>query len=130
MAISGASRSEISIYLNQMQPLTDLWSQVTRQAVSELTGMPMRRMMGAHIEHLQALYRGASALPVPAQCQRAHTAFLAAIGTTIDAYLATAEQRNDEAAFATFVGAMGAYNQWRVEVNRLMPSTAGSQLSA
>ena len=130
MATGGASRSEISIYMSQMQPLTDLWSQVTRQAVSELTGMPMRRMMGAHIEHLQALYRGASALPVPAQCQRAHTAFLAAIGTTIDAYLVTAEQRNDEAAFATLVGAMGAYHEWRVEVNRLMAGPLGYHLSA
>ena len=115
------NQSHVSTYLGQMQPLTDLWSHVTRQAVSELTAMPLRRMMGAHIEHLQSLYRGALALPVPPECQRAHAAFLAAIGTTIDAYLATAETRADEAALATFIGAMGAYHRWRIEVGRLMP---------
>ena len=130
MPNAAASRAEISTYLNQMQPLTDLWSQVTRQAVNELTAMPMRRMMGAHIEHLQSLYRGALALPVPTPCQRAHEAFLAAIGTTIDAYLATAETRADEAALVTFVNAMGAYHRWRIEIGRLMPAVPNEQLSA
>lgn len=114
-------RADVVDYLQKMQPLIDLWSLVTRQAVDEITAMPMRRMMGAHIEHLQALYRGALALPVPGPCRRAHIAFLAAVGATIDAYLATAEQRGDDHDHATLLGAMRAYNEWRSEVALLSP---------
>ncbi|MBC8160449.1 MAG: hypothetical protein H7Z42_04445 [Roseiflexaceae bacterium] len=115
------SHPEVNRYLHQMQPLVDLWAHVTRQATSELTAMPLRRMMGAHVEHLQALYRGALALPAPARCRIAHYAFLAAIGTTIDAYLATAEQRSDDRAHAALLDAMHAHHTWRAEINRLSP---------
>lgn len=116
-----APHAEIATYLRRMQPLIDLWSHVDRQASQELTSMPMRRMMGAHIEHLQSLYRGALNLSIPAPCRRAHTAFLAAIGATIDAYLATSELRGDDQAQAMLLDAIGAYYKWRSEVAQLAP---------
>lgn len=121
MRLAGTIYAEVENYLRKMQPLIDLWSHITRQAVNEMTTMPMRAMMGAHIEHLQSLYRGALELPVPAPCQRAHTAFLNAVGTSIDAYLATAEARRDEETHATFLSALRAYGDWRAEVARLSP---------
>ena len=119
--LNQTTRSEVNNYLRQMQPLTDLWAYVTRQATSELMGMPLHRMMGAHIEHLQALYRGALALPAPVPCRRAHRAFLAAIGATIDAYLATAELRSDEQAHAILIDAIHAHHTWRSEIAQLTP---------
>ena len=121
MQPASTSRVEVAAYLRQMQPLIDLWSHITRQMVNELTSMPMRRMMGAHVEHLQSLYRGALDLTVPAGCRPAHKAFLAAIGTTIDAYLATAEQSGNEQDHQTMLGAIRAYHFWRSEVARLAP---------
>ena len=117
------ARAEITAYMRQMQPLIDLWSQIDRQASSELTAMPMRLMMGAHIEHLQSLYRGALHLPVPPRCRRAHAAFLAAIGAAIDAYLATSEVRSDDAAHTSLLGAMHAFHTWSAEVARIAPQT-------
>ncbi len=114
-------RTEIDAYLCQMQPLVDLWSHIDRQVVSELTAMPLRLMMGVHVEHLQSLYRGALRLDVPLQCSRAHAAFLAAVGATINAYLATAEVRSDDHAHATLLGAIKSYHTWRSEVARLQP---------
>lgn len=116
-----AQHREIAAYLQRMQPLIDLWSHVDRQVSHELTAMPMRRMMGAHIEHLQSLYRGALNLSIPAPCRRAHMAFLAAIGATIDAYLATSEYRGDDRAQTVLLDAMSAYHTWRSEVARLAP---------
>lgn len=122
MSVGSSTRAEVADYLQRMQPLIDLWSHVTRQAVSEMTTMPLRRMMGAHIEHLQSLYCGARELTVPPLCRRAHDAFLAAIGASIDAYLATAESRHDEQAHEIFLSAMHAYHDWRAEVAELMPT--------
>ncbi len=124
--------ADVATYFRALQPLIDLWSLVTQHATHEITNMPTRRMMGAHVEHLQSLYQGALLLPVPTQCSQAHSAFLKLIRSTIAAYLATAEQIGDDQAHVMFLSAMSAFAEWRTEVASLgvLPKHPGNDTVA